>query len=55
MHRSEETFKYLLSRVGYNKEPMRSRGFAVQGLANSAQWQNDVLKKQAIEELGKCS
>jgi hypothetical protein len=52
-HRSEEAFKYLLSRVGYNKEPLRSRGFAVQGLTISAQWQSDLLKQQAIEELGK--
>lgn len=53
MHRSEEAFKYLLSRVGYNKEPLRSRSFAVQGLANSTEWQTDLLKKQALEELGK--
>ncbi|RCI02732.1 hypothetical protein CU098_010214 [Rhizopus stolonifer] len=51
VHRSEEGFKYLLNRVGYNKEPLRARPTAIQGLIVSAQWQSDRLKKEAIEML----
>ncbi|RCH95179.1 hypothetical protein CU098_000313, partial [Rhizopus stolonifer] len=51
VHRSEEGFKYLLSRVGYNKEPLRARPTAIQGLILSAEWQSDSLKKAAIEVL----
>lgn len=53
-HRSEEAFQYLISRVGYNIEPMRARFQAVDGLAYSTSWQTDRLQKQAKETLGKC-
>lgn len=53
LHRSEEAFKYLLGRVGYGQEPVRARPSAIQGLTSSAQWQIEVLKKRAIEVLGK--
>lgn len=53
VHRSEEGFKYLIRRVGYNIEPLRARPVAIQGLASSAEWQNDRLKNEAIEELNK--
>ncbi|KAI8968861.1 hypothetical protein BDF20DRAFT_891837 [Mycotypha africana] len=50
-HRSKEAFEYLLGRVGYHKEPLRSRPMAIQGLAHAAEWQSDRLRKAAIEEL----
>lgn len=50
-HRSEEAFQYLISRVGYNIEPMRARFQAVDGLAYSTSWQSDRLQKQAKETL----
>ncbi|KAI7881545.1 hypothetical protein K492DRAFT_230251 [Lichtheimia hyalospora FSU 10163] len=50
-HRSEEAFQYLISRVGYNIEPMRARFQAVDGLAYSTSWQTDRLQKQAKETL----
>lgn len=52
LHRSEEGFKYLLGRLEYNKEHIRARPFAIQGLAESAPWQTDRLKNSAIEEIG---
>ncbi|KAJ8654161.1 hypothetical protein O0I10_010237 [Lichtheimia ornata] len=52
-HRSEEAFQYLISRVGYNIEPMRARFQAVDGLAYSTSWQTDRLQKQAKETLVK--
>lgn len=52
-HRSEEAFQYLISRVGYNIEPMRARFQAVDGLAYSTSWQSDRLQKQAKETLCK--
>jgi aminopeptidase N len=55
LHRSEEGFKYLISRIGYNKEPIRARPDAIQGLAYSAPWQTDRLKNEAIETLCKFS
>ncbi|KAI8879234.1 hypothetical protein K501DRAFT_257181 [Backusella circina FSU 941] len=50
-HRSEEGFNYLLSHVGLNIEPIRARSHAIEGLAYSAAWQSDLLKKKAIEEI----
>jgi aminopeptidase N len=52
-HRSEEGFNYLLGRVGLNIEPIRARSHAIDGLAYSATWQSDLLKKTAIEEICK--
>jgi hypothetical protein len=54
LHRSEKGFKYLVTRTGYNKEPLRARPFAIQGLAHSAEWQTERLKNEAVEELCKC-
>ena len=51
-HRSEEAFKYLITRVGYNVEPMRARPVAIDGLASSAEWRTDRLKNEAVEVLG---
>jgi predicted ribosome quality control (RQC) complex YloA/Tae2 family protein len=53
LHRSEEAFKFLLDRVASNKEPLRARPGAIEGLMTSAKWQTEQLKDQAIEEIGK--
>ncbi|KAG2196317.1 hypothetical protein INT47_009312 [Mucor saturninus] len=53
LHRSEEAFKHLLNAVSTNKEHIRARPFAIQGLAKSAPWQTECLKNTAIEEITK--
>ncbi|KAI9494934.1 peptidase family M1-domain-containing protein [Zychaea mexicana] len=52
-HRSEEGFKYLISRVGYNIEPMRARAQALEGLKYSAEWQEKQLQRLAVETFAK--
>lgn len=53
LHRSEEGFNYLITRVGHNIEPLRARPLAISGLAHSAEWQKERLRNQAIEEFNK--
>ena len=51
-HRSEVAFKYLISRVGYNIEPMRARSQILDGLKYSAEWQDKQSQKLAVEAFG---
>lgn len=53
VHRSEEGFNYLITRVGHSIEPLRARPVAISGLAHSAEWQTERLRNQAIEEFSK--
>ncbi|GAB5587813.1 hypothetical protein Unana1_02713 [Umbelopsis nana] len=50
-HRSEEAFKYLLSRADINLEHPRVRPSLMKAIRLSAQWQDERYKKLAIEKL----
>ncbi|KAG2221559.1 hypothetical protein INT45_002573 [Circinella minor] len=52
-HRSEEAYRYLITRVGYNVEPMRARSLIVDGIKYSAEWQEKHLQKLAVEAFAK--
>lgn len=52
-HRSEEAFKYLLTRTEVGTEPARARPSLVRAIKQSAEWQDDRNKKFATEKLGK--
>jgi hypothetical protein len=51
-HRSEESFKYLLSRADIGLENPRSRQALVKAIRESAQWQEDRYKRMATDKLG---
>ncbi|KAL0080326.1 peptidase family M1-domain-containing protein [Phycomyces blakesleeanus] len=48
-HRSLQGFEYLINHVEYGTEPTRARPLAIEGLAYSAQWQEERHKKRAEE------
>ncbi|KAI8391176.1 peptidase family M1-domain-containing protein [Radiomyces spectabilis] len=52
-HRSQEAFNYLNNRVGseIGLEPMRARPQGIRALQHSAEWQEDRLKKLAVESI----
>ncbi|KAJ2964794.1 hypothetical protein NQZ79_g301 [Umbelopsis isabellina] len=50
-HRSEEAFKYLLTRTEVGTEPSRARPWLVRAIKQAAEWQDERNKKLAIEKL----
>jgi ABC-type nitrate/sulfonate/bicarbonate transport system substrate-binding protein len=51
-HRSEESFKYLLSRADIGLENPRARQALIKAIRESAQWQEDRYKRMAADKLG---